>query len=145
MQAAVQNIKSLFKHPEFGLLVIRLAIGGILAYAGWNKFQAGEGVLNAVGANIKAIGIDVGTNNVMTFFFGIMAAGSELIGGLLLIVGFLFRSATVPLIATMVVATVYKYHASEADFTQFGYPLLALLVLVGLLFTGPGRISFQKD
>lgn len=145
MQAAVQSIKSIFKQPSFGLLVIRLAIGGILAYAGWNKLQGGEAVLNAVGANIKAIGIQVGSDNAMTFFFGIMAAVSELVGGVLVISGFIFRTATVPLIGTMVVATAYKYDASGGDFTQFGYPLLALLVLVGLLFTGPGRIAFQKD
>jgi len=145
MNDTAHKIKTLLHKPAFGLLIIRLAVGGILAYAGWNKLQGGEAVLNAVGANIKVIGIDVGTGNAFTFFFGIMAAVSELLGGLLLIVGYLFRTATVPLIATMVVATLYKYGASEGDFTQYGYPLLALCVLIGLLFTGPGRISLQKD
>lgn len=135
----------MFQRPDLGLFIIRAALAVILIIAGWNKFQGGEGALNAVGANIKYIGIEPGTNNVVTFFFGIMAAGTELIGGLLLILGFLFRTATVPLMGTMLVAALYKFQTSGGDLTQYGYPLVVLLVLTGLLFTGPGKYCLQKD
>jgi putative oxidoreductase len=145
MRTTAQGIKSIFQRPDLGLLIIRAALAVVLIIAGWNKFQGGEATLNAVGANIKYMGIEPGTNNVVTFFFGIMAAGAELVGGLLLLIGFLFRSASVPLIVTMLVATLYKFQTSGGDFTQYGYPLVVLLVLVGLLFTGPGKYCLQKD
>lgn len=145
MRSAIQGIKSLFQRPDLGLLIIRLALAAILMMAGWNKFSGGEGVLNAVGANIKVIGLEVGTNNVVTLFFGIMAAGSELLGGALLLVGLLVRTSTFILMGTMTVATLTKYQSSGGDLTQTGYPLVVLLVLLGLLFTGPGRICLQKD
>ena len=135
----------MFQRPDLGLFIIRAALAGILIYAGWGKFQGGEAALNAVGANIKYIGMEPGTNNVVTFFFGILAAGAELLGGVLLLAGFLFRTATVPLMGTMLVATLYKFQTTSGDFTQYGYPLLVLLVLIGLLFTGPGKYCLQKD
>ena len=135
----------MFQRPDLGLFIIRAALALILIYAGWNKFQGGEGTLNAVGANIKYIGMEPGTNNVVTFFFGILAAGSELVGGLLLLVGLLFRTATVPLLGTMLVATLYKFQTGGGELSEFGYPLIVFLVLLGLLFTGPGKYCLQKD
>jgi putative oxidoreductase len=135
----------MFQRPDLGLFIIRAALAAILIYAGWSKFQGGEAALNAVGANIKYIGMEPGTNNVVTFFFGIVAAGSELVGGILLLVGLLFRTATVPLMGTMLVATLYKFQTSNGDIIQYGYPLVVLLVLLGLLFTGPGKYCLQKD
>ena len=95
MNTGIQGIKSLFRHPDAGLLIIRIALGGILAIAGYNKFMGGEEALHAVGANIDYIGLDVGTRNISTMFFGALAAGTELIGGIFLAAGILFRPVAV--------------------------------------------------
>lgn len=145
MSLGVQGIKSVFQKPDLGLLIIRIGLGVVLAINGWNKFSAGAPTLHAVGANVKFIGLHIGTENAFTLFFGIAAAGSELIGGILLSVGWLFRTATALLIVTMLVATLTTYNASHGDLNQFGYPMVIGLALLGLLFTGPGRISIQKD
>jgi putative oxidoreductase len=145
MNTGIQGIKSLFRHPDFGLLVIRAGVGIVLALAGYNKFMGGEQVLHAIGANIKYIGLDVGTQNISTMFFGVLAAGAELAGGLGILAGILFRTSAGFLIVTMLVATLMMLDTSGGDLTQFGYPMVMCLVLVGLLFTGPGRLSVQKD
>jgi uncharacterized membrane protein YphA (DoxX/SURF4 family) len=128
-----------------GLLIIRAGVGIVLAVAGYNKFMGGEEVLHQVGANIKYIGLDVGVNNISTMFFGVLAAGVELGCGLLLVVGFFYRTSAALLFATMLVATLMMLDVSSGDLTKFGYPMVMALVLLGLLFTGPGRMSLQKD
>ena len=128
-----------------GLLIIRAGVGVVLAIAGYNKFMGGEEVLHQVGANIKYIGLDVGTNNISTMFFGVLAAGVELVGGLFLAVGILYRTSAALLFGTMVVATLMLLDVSSGDLTKFGYPMVMALVLLGMLFTGPGRLSLQKD
>ena len=145
MRTTVQGIKSLFQHPDLGLFIIRAVLAGILIFAGLSKFQGGESVLNMVGANIKYIGLSPGTNNAVTLMFGFLAAASELAGGVLLLVGLLFRTSTLILMGTMLVATLYKFQTTDGDLTQYGYPMLVLFVLLGLLFTGPGKFCLQKE
>ena len=128
-----------------GLLIIRIGVGLVLAYAGYNKFIGGEQTLHAVGANIKYIGLDVGTQNISTMFFGVLAAGVELGGGLFLAAGIMYRISAALLFVTMGVATLMMLDVSNGDITEFGYPMIMAIVLLGLLFTGPGRMSVQKD
>lgn len=145
MNTSIQGIKSVFRHPDTGLLIIRLAVGIILLIAGYNKFMGGESTLHAVGANIKYLGLDVGTNNISTLFFGVLAAGVEAVGGLLLVVGFLYRTSAFFLVWTMLVATLMKIDTSGGNLSEYGYPMVVGLVVLGLLFTGPGKLSLQKD
>ena len=128
-----------------GLLIIRIAMGAVLALAGYNKFMGGEATLHAVGANIKYIGMDVGTQNISTLFFGVVAAGVELGGGIFLMAGILYRTSAVMLFLTMLVATLMMLDTSNGDITKFGYPMVVGLTMLGLLFTGPGKLSLQKD
>ncbi|MEX0326622.1 MAG: DoxX family protein [Puniceicoccaceae bacterium] len=145
MNTGIQGIKSLFRHPDMGLVIIRLGVGIVLAIAGYNKFMGGEATLHAVGANIKYFGLDVGTNNISTMFFGVLAAGVELAGGVFIIAGILFRTSAFFLIMTMLVATLMMIDTSGGDLTKFGYPMVVGMVLLGLLFTGPGKISLMKE
>lgn len=145
MNSTLQGIKSLFRHPDLGLLIIRAGVGIVLAISGYNKFMGGEKVLHAVGANINYLGLDVGSQNISTLIFGVLAAGSELVGGLFLLAGILYRTSAFFLIITMLVATLMKIDTSQGDLKEFGYPMIMGLVLVGLLLTGPGRMSIQKD
>lgn len=143
--SSVQGIKSLFRHPDLGLLIIRAALGFILLYSGYTKFMGGEETIHAVGLNINYLGLDVTPGTISTLFFGVLAAGIEVVCGLGLIVGYLFRSSSVALFMVMVVATLMKLDTSHGDPKEFGYPLVMALVLLGLLFTGSGRVSLQKD
>ncbi len=145
MNSTFQSIKSVFRHPELGLLLVRLVVGPVLALAGYNKFAAGTQTLHAVGKCIDYLGLDVGSENIATMFFGVLAAGTELAGGVLLVIGLLFRTSAFFLFITMLVATLSVVDSSGGDFGRYGYPLVMAGVMLGLLFTGPGRISLQKD
>jgi putative oxidoreductase len=141
----MQGIKSMFRHPDLGLFIIRAALGIILMIAGYNKIMGGTEQLHWVGSNVKYLGFNVEPNTFTTLFYGILAAGSELLGGLLLIAGWLFRTATVPLMGTMLVATLFKFQTTSGDLTQYGYPMIFFFVLLGLLLIGPGKFSLQRD
>ena len=145
MNTGIQGIKSTFQRPDLGLLIIRVSVGLIFIYAGYNKFLAGENTLNAIGANIKYLGLDVGTNNISTLFFGVLAAATETIGGLMLVIGFFFRISSLMLFVTMLVATLLMMDKSVPELGEFGFPMILGLVSIGLLFTGPGRYAVQKD
>jgi len=145
MDTGIQGIKSMFRHPDLGLLIIRVAVGLIFLFAGYTKFTAGETTLNTIGANIKYLGLDVGTNNISTLFFGLLAAGSEAVGGLMLVIGYMFRTSSSFLFVTMIVATLSQMDSSVPELAEFGFPMIMGLVVAGLLFTGPGRFSLQKD
>lgn len=145
MRAALQSLNAFFHKPALGLLVIRIALGVIFILAGWNKLVAGKAALAKVGSRIDVIGLEVGSMNAASFFFGVMAAGTELVCGALLILGLLFRPSLLLLFFTMVVATLVKIEDHGMDLTQFGYPLVMACVLAGLFFTGAGRLALIRD
>lgn len=145
MSLNLQGIKSLFTRPDLGILIIRAGVCGILIHAGLGKFKGGHETLMAVGANLKNIGITVGTDNAVALFMGIMAAGSQLVGGALLLLGLFPRTATSFMLATMTVATATVYARSGGDFGEYAYPAVVAVTLLGLLFTGAGRIAISRD
>ncbi|TNF30193.1 MAG: DoxX family protein, partial [Bacteroidetes bacterium] len=99
--------KLLFSNKPFqadlGLLLLRLASGGIMAYShGWGKMQrVQEGELGFA----DPIGIGELPSLVLTVF-------AELVCGVLVALGLFTRAALVPLIITMVVA-VFIVHADD--------------------------------
>lgn len=125
--------------PDLGFLIIRVVVGVIFVAAGIGKFLGGSEVLQNVGQAMGIIGI-----SFAPVFWGFMAALVETVGGLLIIIGFLFRGSAFFLLGTMIVATAVKI-SSGADFVQeVGYPLVMAAITAGLLFTGPGKIAVQK-
>lgn len=139
-----QSLKSLFQKPEFGLLVIRAGLGCLLAVYGFRKFAGGEDVLRAVGSAVNNVGLQVSSDSLLALLFGIAAASAEFFGGILIVVGFFFRPAVFLALTTLAVAFTGKL-LSGGGIGEFGHPLVYVIVLLGLLFTGPGRISIQKD
>lgn len=139
------SVSSLFQHSDFGLLWLRLSVGGYLAYAGLLKFLGGSVMLRGTGTAISVLRLPAGEDSVFPMIFGVLAAATELFGGLLLVIGFFHRLAAVALLGVMVVATLLMYQVSQGNLAQFGFPMFVGFVLFGLLFTGPGRFSVQKD
>ncbi|MBL7931913.1 MAG: DoxX family protein, partial [Bacteroidia bacterium] len=62
-----------------------------------------------------------------------------------LLLGFATRIISIPLIITMLVAikTVHWTNGFEASENGFEIPLYYLVMLITLVFTGPGRISLD--
>ena len=142
---ALADIGKVFHHPNLGLLLLRLSVGGFFIYYGIGKFLGGEQALRGLGARISHLGITVTPESTASLIFGLLAAITELLGGLLLLLGVAFRPALVALMGVMVVATIFLYQVTSGDVTRFGHPLIYLLVMGAMLFAGPGKISIQKD
>ena len=123
------------------VLLIRLAVGGVFLFEGIQKFlfpmEMGPGLFAKLG--IPAPGL-----------LAPLAGLIEVVGGALLIVGFLTRLATVPLIITMLIAIfslggrIYKASGfwAMAHETRTDYAML--LACLFLLAVGAGPISIDR-
>ena len=79
-------------------LLLRLYLAPIFIQAGWNKLSHFEDTAAWFGNSEWGLGLP------MPEVMAAMAAGTELIGGVLLIVGFAVRWLSIPLMVTMLVA-----------------------------------------
>jgi len=119
------------------LLVLRLYWGVSFAQTGWGKFMN----LDRTAGFFESLGIPLPKLNA------VMAASTELGGGVLLALGLFARPASVPLIFTMLVA--YGTADKEAVMAVFSdpekflsaAPFLFLLASVVVLAFGPGKFS----
>lgn len=119
------------------LLVIRLYWGISFAQTGWGKFMN----LDRTAGFFADLGIPMPKLNA------IMAASTELGGGVLLALGLFARPASVPLIITMLVAygTAHREELgaifSDTDKFLGAAPFLFLLASLIVLAFGPGKLS----
>ena len=123
------------------VLLIRLAVGGVFLFEGIQKFlfpmEMGPGLFAKLG--IPAPGL-----------LAPLAGLIEVVCGALLIVGFLTRLATIPLIITMLIAIfslggrIYKASGfwAMAHETRTDYAML--LACLFLLAVGAGPISIDR-
>jgi putative oxidoreductase len=133
-------LKFLGKHRDSGLLFMRLGLGVMFMLHGLPKLMGGPKVWGAVGAAMGNLGI-----HFWPKFWGLMAASTEGIGGLLLAIGFFYRPVALLLAFTMVVATLKHYHGGDNFMDKTSRPLELAFVCIGLAFIGPGRFSIDKD
>jgi len=122
---------------DFGPLFLRLGLGTVFAWHGWQKLDGG------VDAYAGFLGsLDIPAPELMAW----LQIAAEGIGGLLLIAGLFTRFVTLPLIVVMVGA-IWLVKAEVgfivADIAGFELEVTILSGLLGLLFMGPGRISLD--
>lgn len=79
-------------------LLIRLYLAPVLMQAGWNKFMAFDSTVEWFGNTDWGLGLPM--PEVLAF----LAASSELVGGVMLVIGLAVRWISVPLMVTMLVA-----------------------------------------
>lgn len=84
-------------------LLMRLYLAPVLMQAGWNKFVAFDSTVEWFGNSDWGLGLPFPALMV------VLAAGTELLGGALLVVGLLVRWISIPLMATMLVA-IFSVH-----------------------------------
>ena len=125
-----------FLQPYF-LLAIRL-------FWGWQFFKAGFGKF----ADISAIAGFFGNLGIpFPLISAYLAAGTEMIGGLLLLIGFASRLVAIPLIFTMLVALFTAHYALASNifddpvkFVSAG-PFTFLFAALTVFVFGPGKLS----
>jgi putative oxidoreductase len=133
-------LKFLGKYRDTGLLILRLGLGILVLMHGMPKLVGGPAEWTKLGANMANLGIDF-----FPVFWGFMAAVTEGIGGLLLVVGLFYRPVCLLLCFTMIVATLKHYKAGDKFMQQTSRPLELAFVFLGLAVVGPGRFSVDKD
>jgi putative oxidoreductase len=131
--------KFLSKHADLGLMIGRLGIGAIFIVSGWQKLSGGQAAWTHVGHAMASFGI-----GFMPNVWGLLAALSEFVGGILLVVGFLFRPAASLILLTMCVAFATTFRQHSHDFAAYSRPLEMLCILIVFLFVGPGKFSIDK-
>src|SRR4030095_8352356 len=89
----------LSRYSSTGLLFLRLGIGFMMILHGYPKLLGGTEKWAKLGAKMSLIGV-----GQYPVFWGFMASFAEAIGGLLMILGFLFRPTMFMMLFTMVVA-----------------------------------------
>ncbi|MFP4228300.1 MAG: DoxX family protein [Salinivenus sp.] len=118
---------------DLALLVLRVGIGISFVYVyGWDKITGGPAQWADLGQNMALFGI-----TVWPTFWGFMAAATEFVGGVCLMLGLLFRPMLGLLLVVMVVAFASHLAAGEGPW----HATEMATVFVALLLLGPGRYS----
>lgn len=124
---------------DLGLLVVRLALGPMLVLHGWNKVF-GSGGLTGTAGWFEGLGLRPG------WLHARLAAGTELLAGVLMTLGLLTGLAATAFVGLMLVATLTD-HRGKGYFVFKGgweYTVLVAMVAVGLAATGPGEWSLDE-
>jgi putative oxidoreductase len=120
----------------YALLPIRLGLGLSMLAHGWNHATGPQALTRAMErADLPA-----------TDVLGWVAIGIELLGGVLVLLGFQTRPAALLLLAWLTVDTFLLHwrYGWWADVGGFELPLAHLLCALGLLLGGAGRASVDS-
>lgn len=128
-------------YKNFGLLVIRLGLGIMFIFHGYPKLIGGVKMWEEVGSATRSVGI-----HFLPVMWGLLAALTETVGGVLLILGLGFRLVCLLLFINMLVAVASHLHESGEMGGVMGaaQAIEMAIVFAGLLFVGPGRYSVDK-
>jgi putative oxidoreductase len=107
-------------------------------YTALKKIFGGPERWERLGGAMGNLGIDF-----YPVIWGFMASFAEFVGGLFLVLGLLFRPATLLIFITMIVASVR--HFSDGDpIGRIAYPLEMSFVMILLFLLGPGKHSLDE-
>jgi len=133
-------LTSLTKYRDCGLLFLRIALGTFyLTIHGWPKLAGGIHSWREIGMATGYVGI-----HFLPVFWGLMAALSETLGCVLVILGFFFRPACIGLFITLFVASAMHLGRHQGLAAAAQAIELAILFF-SLLFIGPGKYSLDKS
>ena len=127
------------KLKDIGLLIVRLGIGlTFIIVFGYEKLMAGTEMWKGLGKAMGNLGI--------TWYpelWGFLSMTAELLGGILLVLGLLFRPAAFLMAFNMFVAMMF--HFSIADqWMVVATPIMLMFVFIGLMLIGPGAYSLDE-
>jgi len=116
--------------PAFGLLILRLASGGILLFGhGWGK-------LLHFAERVSKFANPIGVGSELSFTLVVFA---EVACSALVVLGLFSRFACVPVVIFFLVAIFIQHAADPFGDKELAYVYLASFL--ALLLTGPGKFS----
>ena len=123
---------------NFGLLIMRIGIGAMMIMHGYPKLIGGPDKWEKIGEAMKYVNMEY-----YPVVWGFLAGLAETGGGLLLILGILFRPACFFLLFTMVMAVVTHFGRGD-EFMRASHAIELAFVFFGLFFIGPGNFRLRK-
>lgn len=131
-------LTALSKYKDFGLLFLRIGIGGMFIFHGAPKMFGGPEGWERIGASMAIVGI-----KFVPVFWGFMASFSEFIGGICIILGLFFRPVCILLTITMTIAA--SGHLSRGEgLRRAAHAIENGIVFLSLIFIGPGKYSLDE-
>ena len=127
------------KYREAGLLLMRVALGVLFVILTGPVLLSGPGRWGSFGAAIRNIGI--GSNYQ---FWGFLGALAGCTGAALMIFGLFFRPGVLLVLAITLVHTVGAFDGGGTVRGNLAAIELCVMLL-GLLFVGPGKYSVDKS
>lgn len=129
---------------KWGPFILRIVLGSIFIYEGSVKFS---NMLGWFGGNPWPFLNMVATINFLFVFqpsiWAILATLGELLGGLMIFVGFRTRTAALLLVTIMVVA-ILGWHLPQGDAIRtMEKPIAMMGMALSLIFSGPGRYHLK--
>ena len=124
---------------SFGLLLIRVVLGAVFMFHGSQKLLGWWDGPGMEGFTKMIEGFEIPMPQVGAY----LSALTELIGGALLLVGFLTRLAAIPVVFNMLVAIYFVHWGSFALPDGMEYALTLAIVAAALIFTGAGKFSID--
>ncbi len=127
------------KYSNTALLLLRVGIGSSMAaFHGYPKIIGGPEKWTKLGGSMAHFGI-----KVYPEIFGFLAAVSESVGAILIVLGFLFRPSALFLLITMLVAAMSHLYDGDS-LKDASHALEFAFVFLSLFIMGPGKYSIDK-
>lgn len=121
---------------SLAFLILRLAFGLGIAVHGYQALFMKEGAMDGMGKMIEAWGWPAPEA------WAYLAKITELVGGIMVALGFLTRAASLACAGTMVVA-IWKVHINDPFTGGWEMAALYLAAFLSLLLTGGGKLSID--
>lgn len=118
--------------PDLVVLLLRMILGGLFIYHGWQKIASYDKILPMF-TDIIGIGSKLSFNLVIF---------AEFFCGILVVIGLCTRLAVIPLLFTMIIA---YFVAHEADiFQKKTLPFLYMVLCIPVFLAGSGKYSIDR-
>ena len=132
-------LAGLSKFDYFGVLLLRIGVGALLAFHGYPVLTGGGGAWADVGAGAAIASVP----SAYFEYVGLASGVVQFIGGILLILGLFTRGASLALAVILGFALANLIAESSFQLSFFAH-LQLTLALLGLAFIGPGRLSLDR-
>jgi putative oxidoreductase len=129
-----------FRHPDIGLVLLRLGVGLLMVFRGADLFLDGRVALEKIGSVIHLVGL-----HSHYLIWGFSAAFVQTVGGLLLMIGFAIRPASFALSFVMFMASWSLYDKGQDLLTKVSQPMVLFFVFLMFLFVGAGKYSAEAE
>jgi putative oxidoreductase len=130
------RMQFLGKYRETGLLLMRVGLGVLFILLTGPVLLGGSGRWASFGSAIRTVGM---TSNYQ--FWGFLGALAGSVAGVLMIFGLFFRPGV---LLALVLTIIYALHLRGPFRAELAAIELGLM-LIGLLFVGPGKYSVDKS